>query len=376
MFYLIAIRLHESDTWLSQLSSNSSSCPAVETSSTNQYVAAIYWAITTVTSVGYGDLHPENDIERVFGIIFIALGAGLLSYITGLMTILFGQEIENNSEVHLAGDDHQTVIINVKGHLVGEIGVLYCKRHPFKVQAKTSCQLLRLNRESLVKIAKFNGGDIYIILDRLIKHIGNNRNIGSAMKRVVQDPSFALTHDLVPFPLSLYDLVLAKGDHALPRLRNGREPTLDDETEDDRLIPNYLIGLMIKWGWNIDDIDHKGRNALHAASLRGSERWVRYLLACGMDPNQKDYDGGQPLFLAVSKGHDAVQDILVGAGAVCTVTPNEPSCDMGLLMAFKKKEEELEEKIRELEEEKATLQTLIDTLNDLRSNQSTWNDDF
>ena len=39
-----------------------------------QYVAGVYWAFTTMTTVGYGDILPQNDIERAFAILIMFTG--------------------------------------------------------------------------------------------------------------------------------------------------------------------------------------------------------------------------------------------------------------------------------------------------------------
>ena len=42
------------------------------TSMMSRYLAAVYWATTTITTVGYGDITPNTDAERIaciFGMI-------------------------------------------------------------------------------------------------------------------------------------------------------------------------------------------------------------------------------------------------------------------------------------------------------------------
>ena len=49
----------------------------------SQYVAALYWSLMTVTTIGYGDVSPQTDGERVFALCFMMLGAVLYAYIVG-----------------------------------------------------------------------------------------------------------------------------------------------------------------------------------------------------------------------------------------------------------------------------------------------------
>ncbi|XP_020259216.1 potassium channel AKT1-like [Asparagus officinalis] len=53
-----------------------------------RYVTAMYWSITTLTTVGYGDLHPQNTREMVFDIAYMLFNLGLTSYLIGNMTNL------------------------------------------------------------------------------------------------------------------------------------------------------------------------------------------------------------------------------------------------------------------------------------------------
>ncbi|XP_006644629.2 potassium channel KAT6-like [Oryza brachyantha] len=52
------------------------------------YTCAVYWAMTTLATVGYGDLHAANPGEMLFSIAFMLFNIGLTSYIIGNITIL------------------------------------------------------------------------------------------------------------------------------------------------------------------------------------------------------------------------------------------------------------------------------------------------
>jgi len=85
LFYFIALNRDPKSTWLSMVSENT------QKSIYNRYVTSIYWSITTLTTVGYGDLHPVNTKEMVFDIFYMMFNLGLTAYLIGNMTNLIVQ---------------------------------------------------------------------------------------------------------------------------------------------------------------------------------------------------------------------------------------------------------------------------------------------
>ena len=49
------------------------------------YVDAVYWTITTLTAVGYGDITPDDLVEKLFAIATMVTGLAFLGYIIGIV---------------------------------------------------------------------------------------------------------------------------------------------------------------------------------------------------------------------------------------------------------------------------------------------------
>ncbi|ONH98235.1 hypothetical protein PRUPE_7G237400 [Prunus persica] len=80
-YYLLAARYRDPQkTWMG--------IEILEQDMWIRYVTSVYWSITTLTTVGYGDLHPVNTREMIFDIVYMLFNLGLTSYLIGNMTNL------------------------------------------------------------------------------------------------------------------------------------------------------------------------------------------------------------------------------------------------------------------------------------------------
>ena len=69
------------DSWAARAS-------IVDASPIAQYIRSLYWTITTMTTVGYGDITPARSIEYVLSAIIMLMGASLYAFIIGSIASL------------------------------------------------------------------------------------------------------------------------------------------------------------------------------------------------------------------------------------------------------------------------------------------------
>ena len=48
-----------------------------------RYTTSFYWAVMTLTTIGYGDVSAQNSTEQVFAAIIMLLGGGVYAYVVG-----------------------------------------------------------------------------------------------------------------------------------------------------------------------------------------------------------------------------------------------------------------------------------------------------
>ena len=62
---------------------------------------SVYWAIVTLTTVGYGDISPQTEIGQVFAAIIMILGYGIIAVPTGIVSVEISkaEKDESNTKV-------------------------------------------------------------------------------------------------------------------------------------------------------------------------------------------------------------------------------------------------------------------------------------
>ena len=61
----------------------------------DDFFDALYWATTTLTTVGYGDIYPQTDLGRVISMFSALLGVAIIALPSGVITASYLDELKN-----------------------------------------------------------------------------------------------------------------------------------------------------------------------------------------------------------------------------------------------------------------------------------------
>lgn len=59
---------------------------------------ALYFTVITLTTIGYGDLHPTTDLSKIFTIFFVLAG---VSFLLGFLNFIIGRTVKGQAERRL-----------------------------------------------------------------------------------------------------------------------------------------------------------------------------------------------------------------------------------------------------------------------------------
>jgi len=86
----------------------------------HSYLDALYWALVTVSTVGYGDISPVTDIGKVISMFGIVFGIAMISFVTSVMVSAFSErfdELRNSDSIKHVHRMRNVIVINGYGHL-------------------------------------------------------------------------------------------------------------------------------------------------------------------------------------------------------------------------------------------------------------------
>jgi CRP-like cAMP-binding protein len=96
----------------------------VEGSLSRLYLAAVYWAMTTMTTVGYGDITPQQDSERAYTIVAMTIGGAYYGYAVGTICSIVANNDLNASAYHDRMDllyswlDHHAIPVEMRKRIL------------------------------------------------------------------------------------------------------------------------------------------------------------------------------------------------------------------------------------------------------------------
>jgi voltage-gated potassium channel len=74
---------------------------------------ALWWALVTVSTVGYGDISPVTDAGRVLASLLIVSGIGSFGYVAGIMSGL----LEENGNDETSLDDVLAAVKRIESRI-------------------------------------------------------------------------------------------------------------------------------------------------------------------------------------------------------------------------------------------------------------------
>ncbi len=78
LMYISTLGAH----WIALMWTMINEIPEGETQ-VSTYINSLYWTLTTLTTIGYGDITPKTDPQKIFTMVIMIVGAGMYGYIIG-----------------------------------------------------------------------------------------------------------------------------------------------------------------------------------------------------------------------------------------------------------------------------------------------------
>ncbi|KAK2446069.1 potassium channel AKT1 [Trifolium repens] len=374
IFYFLANRFVDdrSTTWLGLI-------PDLDDKDNiSLYITSVYWSMITISTLGYGDLHPVNTKEMIFLIFYMLVNVALTSYLIGNMTNLVVHFTSRTSKYRdtvkaatkfaqrnkiptrleeqmlaqllmkyrtdLEGVQQQDVIDSLPKAIRSSVTDMKAEYFPPKEdvvlenEAPTDFYIFVTGGAELIKrvngveqvVGKIQPGELvgevgvlgYIPqpyssrTTRLSQILRLERTAFlNHVRQSVGDGAIIMNNFLNHLETSTIPGMDAVFAETMAMLARGKTDLPISTCFAVSRNDNILLRQLLKKGSDPNEADRRGRAALHIAASNGYENCVTLLLQFGADPNRKDLDGNIPLWEAMSGGHKFVKKLLIDNGA-------------------------------------------------------------
>nr|XP_043635151.1 potassium channel AKT1-like isoform X2 [Erigeron canadensis] len=370
-YYLAANYPKASNTWI-----GFNNTDFKEQSLGIRYVTSMYWSITTLTTVGYGDLHAQNRREMIFVICYMLFNLGLTSYLIGNMTNLV---VHGTSKTRQFRDTIQAASsfahrnqlpVRLQDQMLAHLCLKFRTDSEGLQQQETIDSLPKAIRSSISHFL------FYSLLDKAYLFRGVSNDLLFQLVSEMKAEYFPPKEDVIlqnEAPTDFY--ILVTGAVELLVMKNGVEQVVHEARPGDlcgeigvlcyrpqlftvrtkrlsqllRLNRTTFLNIvqanvgdgtiiMNNLLQHLKDVDDPlmdgvlletenmlahGRMdlplSLCFATLRGDDLLLQKLLKKGLDPNESDNNGRTALHIAASKGSENSVLLLLDYGA-------DPSC--------------------------------------------------
>ncbi|WOH01073.1 hypothetical protein DCAR_0520452 [Daucus carota subsp. sativus] len=367
-YYLIAADYHDpSKTWI-----GASITDFKNQSLWIRYVTSIYWSITTLTTVGYGDLHAQNTGEMIYDIFYMLFNLGLTAYLIGNMTNLV---VHGTSKTRQFRDTIQAASsfahrnrlpVRLQDQMLAHLCLKFRTDSEGLQQQETLDTLPKAIRSSISHFL------FYTLVDKVYLFRGVSNDLLFQLVSEMKAEYFPPKEDVIlqnEAPTDFYILVTGAVD--LVVLKNGVEQVVGEaktgdlcgeigvlcyrpqlftartkrlsqllrlnrttffniiqaNVGDGTIIMNNLLQHLIEekdpmMEGVLLETEHmlaRGRMdlplSLCFATLRGDDQLLNQLLKRGLDPNESDNNNRTALHIAASKGNENCVLLLLDYGA-------------------------------------------------------------
>ncbi|XP_055810942.1 potassium channel SKOR-like [Solanum dulcamara] len=378
IFYFLATTLPEEKegyTWIGSLTLGDYSYSHFrEIDLWRRYITSLYFAIVTMATVGYGDIHAVNLREMIFVMVYVSFDMILGAYLIGNMTALIvkgsktvryrdkmtdlmnymnrnrlGRDIRNQIKDHLRlqyecaytdGAVLQDLPISIRAQISQTLYQSCIENIPLfrECSAEFISQIVTRVREEFFlpgEVIMEQGhvvDQLYFVCHGVLEEVGIGED-GSQETVALLEPNSSfgeisiLCNISQPYTVRVCELCrLIRIDKQ--SFSNILEIYFHDGK---RILTNLLEGkdsdIRVKQ-LESDITFHIGKQEaelalkVNSAAYHGDLHHLKSLIRAGADPNKKDYDGRSPLHLSASRGYEDISFFLIKEGVDLNASDN------------------------------------------------------